>query len=126
MERGVLTEPRTNIKFLVKHSKSGQEILEMLKTVYGESAMKRRTVYKWVDQFKEGRESIHDNAREGRPSTSGVGENIQRVHDLVMSDHRITTRIITDKLVISKGSVQTILKKDLNMQKLCAKLFRKF
>jgi hypothetical protein len=41
--------------------------------------------------------------REGRPSTSHVGENIQCVHDLVMSDRRITTRIITDKLGISKG-----------------------
>jgi hypothetical protein len=44
MDRGVLTEQRTNIKFLVKLSKSGQEILEMLETVYGESAMKHRTV----------------------------------------------------------------------------------
>jgi hypothetical protein len=44
---------------------------------------------------------------EGRPSTSRVGEDIQRVHDLVMSDHRITTR--------------TILKEDLYMLKLCAK-----
>jgi hypothetical protein len=46
------------------------------------------------------------------PSTSRVGENIQHVHNLVMSDCRITTGIITDKLGISKGSVQTILKED--------------
>jgi hypothetical protein len=44
MERGVLTEQRTNIKFLMKLGKSGWEILQMLDTVYGESAMKRRTV----------------------------------------------------------------------------------
>jgi hypothetical protein len=61
MELGVLTEHRTNIKFLVKLSKSGREILDMLETVYGESAMKRRTVYKWVEWFKEGRESVDDN-----------------------------------------------------------------
>jgi hypothetical protein len=82
-------------------------------------------VYKWVDWFKEGRESIGDKAQEGRPSISCVGENIQCVHDLVMSDHRIITRIITDKLGISKGSVQTILKEDLNMRKLCAKIVSK-
>jgi hypothetical protein len=57
--------------------------------------------------------------------TSRVGENIQRVHDLVMSDHRITTRIITDKLGINKGSVQTISKEDLNVQKLCARIVLK-
>jgi transposase len=112
MECGVLTEQRTNIKFLMKLSKRRREIFEMLETVYGESAMKPKTVYKWVDQFKEGQESGDDNAREGRPSTLRVGENIQCVHDLVMSDHRMTTRIITEKLGISKGSVQTVLKED--------------
>jgi hypothetical protein len=76
-------------------------------------------------QFKEGWESVDDNAREGHPSTSLVGENIQCVHDLVMSDHNITTGIITDKLGISKGSVQTNLKEDLNMRKLCAKIVPK-
>jgi hypothetical protein len=99
----------------VKLGKSGREVFEILETVYGESAMKRRTMYKWVHRFKEGRESVDDNAREGRPLTSRVGENIQRVHDLVMSDRHITTRIITDKLAVSKGSVQTVLKEDLNV-----------
>jgi hypothetical protein len=58
MEWDVLTEQRTNIKFLVKLGKTGWEILEMLETVYGESAMKCSTVYKWVDRFKEGQESV--------------------------------------------------------------------
>jgi hypothetical protein len=44
MERSVLTEQRTNIKFFVKLCKSGWEILKILATVYGESDMKRRTV----------------------------------------------------------------------------------
>ena len=61
MERDVLTEQRTNIKFLVKLGKNGQEILQMLEMVYGESAMTRRTVYKWVDRFKEGRESTQES-----------------------------------------------------------------
>jgi hypothetical protein len=68
---------------------------------------------------------VDDNAREGSSSASRVGENIQWVHDLVMSDRRITTGIITDKLGISKGSVQTVLKEDLSMRKLCAKIVPK-
>jgi transposase len=107
MERDVLTEQRTNNKFLVKLGKNGREILQMLEMVYSESAMKRRTVYKWVDRFKEGRDSV-DDARAGRPSTSCVDENIQRVYDLVKADRRITTRMIAEKLGISNGSVQTI------------------
>jgi len=61
MERDVLTEQRTNIKFLVKLVKNGEEFLQMLEMVYGESAMKGRTVYKWVDRFKEGRESAQES-----------------------------------------------------------------
>ena len=124
MERDVLTEQRTNIKFLVKLGKNGQEFLHVLEMVYGESAMKRITVYKWVDLFKEGRESVDDDARAGRPSTSRVDENI-RVYDLVKADRRITTRMIAEKLGISNGSVQTILKEALNMRKLCAKIVPK-
>ncbi|KAG5308813.1 SETMR methyltransferase, partial [Acromyrmex insinuator] len=112
MERDILTKQRTNIKFLVKLGKNGQEILQMLDMVYGESAMKRRTMYKWVDS------RVDDDARAGHPSTSRVDENIQRVHDLVKADRRITTGI-------SNGSVQTILKENLNMWKLCAKIVPK-
>jgi hypothetical protein len=36
MERDVLTEQRTNIKFLLKLGKNGQEILQMLEMVFGE------------------------------------------------------------------------------------------
>jgi hypothetical protein len=97
----------------------------MLEIVSGESALKRGTVYKWVDWFKEGRESVDDDARAGRPSTSRADEKIQRVYSLVKADRRITTRIIAEKLRISKGSVQTILKEDMNMQKLCAKIVPK-
>ncbi|KYN19867.1 hypothetical protein ALC57_10884, partial [Trachymyrmex cornetzi] len=86
--------------------------LQMLEMVYGESAIKRRTVYKWVDRFKERREIVNDDARAGRPSTSRVDENIQRFGE----------RMIAEKLGISNGSVQTILKEDLNMRK----LFRQF
>jgi len=77
-----------------------------------------------VDRFKEGRESIDDDAHAGRLSTSRV-ENIQRVYDLVKADRGITTRMIAERLGISNGSVQTISKEDLNMRKPCAKIVPK-
>jgi len=63
-------EQRTNIKFLVKLRKSGNEINEMLLQVYGNNAMKKTAVYKWVKRFYEGRESVTDEERSGRPTTS--------------------------------------------------------
>ena len=41
----------TNIQFLVKLGRSGNEIREMLVKVYGDSAMKKTAVYKWVKLF---------------------------------------------------------------------------
>ena len=38
-------EQQTNIKFLVKLGKSGNEITEMLVQVYGDNAMKKTAVY---------------------------------------------------------------------------------
>jgi len=62
-------EQRTNIKFLVKLGKSGNEIREMLVQVYWDSAMKKTAVYKWVKRFSEGKESVTDEERSGRPAT---------------------------------------------------------
>jgi len=44
-------EQQTNIKFLVKLGKSGNEIRELLVQVYGDNAMKKTAVYKWVKRF---------------------------------------------------------------------------
>ena len=56
MEIDQQLEQRINIKFLVKLGKNGPEIHQMLQQVYGECALKERTVFKWVQRFREGRE----------------------------------------------------------------------
>ena len=48
---GVELQQRTNIKFLVKLRNSGNEIREMLVQVYGDNAMKKTAVYRWVKRF---------------------------------------------------------------------------
>jgi len=71
-------QQRTNIKFLVKLGKSGNEIREMLVQVYGVNAMKRTAVYKWVNRFSEGRESVTDEEISGRTATSRTEEKLQK------------------------------------------------
>jgi hypothetical protein len=48
-------EQQANTKFLVKLGKSGSEIREMLVQVYGDNAMNKTAVYKWMTRFSEGR-----------------------------------------------------------------------
>jgi len=69
-------EQRTNIKFLVKLGKSGNEIREMLVKVYGDNVMKKTAVYKWVARFSEGREIVTDEERSRRLAKCRTEENI--------------------------------------------------
>ena len=45
--------------------------------------MKKTAVYKWVKRFTEGRESVTDKERSGRPATSRTEENIAKVCQIV-------------------------------------------
>jgi hypothetical protein len=66
-----------------------------------------------------------DNKRSGHPFTSRSDENIDRMHSLVLSDHRMTVQMIADELQIGKTSVYLILTEDLEMRKICAKIVPK-
>src|SRR5215475_10286655 len=125
MEIDQQLEQRIDIKFLMKLGKNGPEIHQMLQQVYGEGALKGRTAFKWVQRFREGREDPKDDSRSGRPSTSRGNENIDRVHSLVLSDRRMTIRMIAEELGLGKPSVHTILTEHLEMKKVCAKIVPK-
>jgi transposase len=86
MEIDQQLEQRININFLVKLGTNGPEIHQMLQQVYGECALKERTLFKWVQHFRESREDPKDDARSRRPSTSSGNESIDRVRFLVFSD----------------------------------------
>jgi len=53
-------EQRTNIKFVVKVGRSGNEVRQMLVQFDRDNAMKKTAVYKWVKRFSEGRKSVTD------------------------------------------------------------------
>jgi len=93
-------EQRTNIQFLVKLGKSGNEIREMLVQVYGDNAMKKTAVYTWVKRFLEGRESVIDEQRSGRPVTSRTEENIVKIRQTVRENRWLTVRSIAEQVNI--------------------------
>ena len=49
-----------------------------LAQVYGDNAMKKTAVYKWVKRFSEGRESVTDEESSERPATRRTEENIEK------------------------------------------------
>jgi len=121
-----LREQRTNIKFLVKLGKSGNEIREVLVQVCRDNAMKKTAVYKWVKRFTEGRESVTDEERSGRPATSRTEENIAKVRQIVRENHRqLTDRSRVEHVNIDRETVRKILTEDLDMRKVSAKIVPK-
>ena len=72
-------EQRCAIKFRVKLGKTGIETFNKLKQAYGDHALSRSQVFKWYKTFSEGRESIKNERRSGRPSTSKTDNNVEIV-----------------------------------------------
>jgi len=63
-------EQRYAIKFCVKLGKPGSETLQLLRKAYGDAVLSSSQVFRWHKAFKDGRESVEDEQRAGRPSTS--------------------------------------------------------
>ena len=80
-----------------------------------------RTVFRWVKVFKAGKFSVEDDTRPGRPKTSVTKANIAAVKIVVEQDARLSVSDIASCTGISEGSVQTILKKHLDLRKVCAR-----
>ena len=78
----------------------------MLKTAYEDSAMGKTQVYQWFSRFKEGEMSLDDKPRSGRPSTSRIDKNVEKVHAIVLEDQRRTTEEISKLSGITWSSVQ--------------------
>jgi len=97
----------------------------MLVQVYGDNAMKKTAIYKWVKHFSEGRESVTDEERSGRPETSRTEENIAKVHQILRENCRLTVRSIAERVNVDRETVRKILTEDLDMRKVCAKMVPK-
>jgi transposase len=82
-------EQRVNMKCCFRLGKSATETHEMLVEVYGDADVTRKTVYKWFERFRSGSESIDDEDRPGRPSTSCTDENISKMNEMIKVKQKI-------------------------------------
>ena len=97
----------------------------VLVQVYGDNAMKKTAVYKWVERFSEGRESVTDKERLGQPATSRTEQNNAKVHQIVCENHQLTVRSTAEQVNINRETVRKILPEDLDMRMVCAKMVPK-
>ena len=91
----------------------------MLNIAYGDVAMKRATCFRWHKRFKNGRLSVEDDERSGRPSTSTDDPHIDEI-TLVRANRRLTVRELAEECGISVGSCHHILMEELKMHHVAA------
>ncbi|GFS47785.1 protein GVQW3 [Trichonephila clavipes] len=80
-------EQRCAIKFCFRLGHNTTETFAKLQQDYGGSVLSKVQVFRWFKAFSEGRESIEDELRSGRPSVSKTAENVR---NLVRSYRRLT------------------------------------
>ena len=111
------TEIRSYIKCRIRLNIDSKQIFNELCGIYGPQIISVRTVFGWVKAFKGGEFSVEDDTCPGRPETSVTTANIAAVKIMVKQDARLSVKDIASCTGISEGSVQTILKKRLDLRK---------
>src|SRR5215469_4145370 len=116
---------RAVIRFLNAKHVSPTEIHIQLVEVYGKNVMTKCSVFKWCKKFDEGRNSICDESRSGRPKSSTTDENILKIDGMIKEDRRLKIRTISTALGISKSRVYEIVHGKLGYHKICARFVPK-
>jgi len=78
-----------------------------------------------VKRFSEGRESVTDEERSGRPATNRTEENIAEIRQIFRENLRLTGRSIAEQVSIDRETVRKILTENLDTRKACAKMVPK-
>ena len=81
---------------------------------------KKKAIYKWFKRFEEGRESLADDERSGRPGTL-TSSDVTVIQELLNKDRRITLRELAARTDCSYGKVFNIVHEQLNMRRINAR-----
>jgi transposase len=68
----------------------------MLKNAYGEECLSRTNVFEWRKRFQEGRESLQEDERKGRPSTSRAEELVEATQKCLAKDRTLSVRMLEE------------------------------
>ncbi|GFY28557.1 histone-lysine N-methyltransferase SETMAR [Trichonephila clavipes] len=73
--------------------------------MYGDSAPSFTTMKVWAFEFKRGRKSLGGDERSGRPDIATTDENIAKVHQIVLDDHRIKAEVVEKRPHLQKTKI---------------------
>ena len=92
-------------------------IHEELATTLGPDAPAYRTVAKWAERFREGREDVSDDLRSGRPLSELTDENIELIRQVITNDPHSTYNDIIAETFLPHGTIERIIHDHLKLRK---------
>ena len=114
-----VNEQRVVIKFYILLEKSFSDIRGDLHTVYGSSYISQSAISKWMNHFKEGRDTTKSDKRKGRPVTVSNERKVAEIQEYIqwLEDRRVTVENVAEHFVISYGTAQDIMTNKLGMRR---------
>ena len=93
--------------------------------LYGEHCLSRQEIHNWVQKFSEGRTSIQDEHRAGRPVEIATPETLQRVEDIIRAERGVTIDAVAtanqDAIGCSRGQAYNMMHEALGFHKVCSR-----
>nr|XP_015920477.2 histone-lysine N-methyltransferase SETMAR-like [Parasteatoda tepidariorum] len=121
IENAAACEIRSVIRFLNAKKVKPCEIHRQISEVYGQAAMSDSMVGKWVRQFNEGRDQVHDEERCGRPSLV-TDELLYAVEEKLKQNRKFTiSTFVTEFPQMSRSLIHEIVTEKLKFRKLCSR-----
>ncbi|GFN82698.1 histone-lysine N-methyltransferase SETMAR [Plakobranchus ocellatus] len=114
-------EIRAVVRFLIAKGTKCSVIYGEIVESYGGHAMSMTQVYQWCSWFKDGRTSLQDEPRSGRPNTANNDWNTARVDELIKVDRRMKLKEISLRHNIPKTNVYEIVHDKLGYRRVSAR-----
>jgi len=83
-------DQRAYLKIETLRGKTSTEVHSSLMEVCGVETVDRSTISRWAERFREGRFSIENDPKSGRPRTSTDDQIVERVLQILQEDRRMT------------------------------------
>ena len=114
-------EQRSYIKIRALLGYTTNSIHRDLVQVYTmKGALSYPAVRRWTKRFRVDRDSVEDDHRSGAPVTAATTDNKSAIKKLIDLDPHVTIKELANTLNIAMGTVDGIMKSQLNMSKVCA------
>lgn len=121
IENAAACEIRSVIRFLNAKKVKPSEIYRQICEVYGQTAMSDSMVRRWVRQFNEGRDQVHDEERCGRPSLV-TDELVHAIEEKLKQNRKFTISALAMEFPqISRSLIHEIVNEKLKFRKLCSR-----